>query len=203
LFIGYSGAIMPGSLLTYTIDKSIKNGAKSGLLISLGHVLLEFALVVLLLFGVGRYLASDYARMIIGLIGGIILIIYGFIMFYDIYRKKVNINFSSRTENSHQNLMAGGVLISIINPYFTFWWATIGLNLIIIADSTHGIPAVAVFYVGHILADVSWYTFVSALISKTTHFFNMKIYRTIIVILGLCIILFGIRFIFESIKFFY
>ena len=44
LLIGYSGAMMPGSLLTYTLDKSIKSGPKAGLIISIGHALLEFFL---------------------------------------------------------------------------------------------------------------------------------------------------------------
>ena len=32
MLIGYSGAIMPGSLLTYVVEKSIKTGAKAGIL---------------------------------------------------------------------------------------------------------------------------------------------------------------------------
>lgn len=41
LIIGYSGAVMPGSIFTYTVDKSLRNGAMSGLLVSLGHAFLE------------------------------------------------------------------------------------------------------------------------------------------------------------------
>lgn len=51
LLIGYSGAIMPGSMLTYTIDKSMRHGAKSGLLVSLGHSLIELFLVMFLFMG--------------------------------------------------------------------------------------------------------------------------------------------------------
>jgi threonine/homoserine/homoserine lactone efflux protein len=77
LIIGYSGALMPGSLLTYTIDKSIRNGAKAGLIISIGHALLELILVLLLLFGFGRYLGTELAKTIIGIAGGLVLSLFG------------------------------------------------------------------------------------------------------------------------------
>ncbi|MBK5263338.1 MAG: LysE family transporter [Peptostreptococcaceae bacterium] len=70
LIIGYSGAIMPGPMFTYTVDKSIRYGIKPGILVSLGHVFLELILVILIFAGVGKYLATDSAGVIIGLIGG-------------------------------------------------------------------------------------------------------------------------------------
>lgn len=72
--IGFSGAIMPGSLLTYTMEKSIKSGPRAGIAVSVGHALLELLLVILLFLGVGRYLQTPLAQVIIGTIGGIVLI---------------------------------------------------------------------------------------------------------------------------------
>jgi len=72
--IGFSGAMMPGSLLTYTIDKSMKSGPKAGVLVSLGHALLELALVILLFFGIGKYLETPVAQTIIGILGGAVLV---------------------------------------------------------------------------------------------------------------------------------
>ncbi len=47
LLIGYSGAVMPGSLLTFTIDRSLKyGGAGPAMLVPLGHVGVEALLVV-------------------------------------------------------------------------------------------------------------------------------------------------------------
>ncbi len=51
LLIGYSGAVMPGSLLTFTIDRSLKyGGAGPAMLVPLGHVGVEALLVVAIFF---------------------------------------------------------------------------------------------------------------------------------------------------------
>ena len=68
---------MPGSLLTYTLDKSVSSGAKAGLMISIGHALLELVLVLLIFLGIGKYLGTTLAQLIIGLLGGIVLVYFG------------------------------------------------------------------------------------------------------------------------------
>jgi threonine/homoserine/homoserine lactone efflux protein len=198
LLIGYSGALMPGSLLTYTIDKSIKKGATSGLLISIGHSIMELFLVLLMLFGLAKYLSTDLAKTIIGIIGGLILISLGISMIRDIIANKVNIDLEGKADNRTGNMIVGGAVISASNPYFIFWWATVGLGLIMSGYSSFGVLGVIVVYIGHILSDITWYCFISILISKTRVLFNLKIYKVLIVFLGLCLIGFGLRFLIES-----
>jgi threonine/homoserine/homoserine lactone efflux protein len=77
LLIGYSGSLMPGPLLTYTINQSIKVGVRAGVLIILGHALLELATVVVLFLGLGTFLSTNIAQIIIGIAGGIVLILFG------------------------------------------------------------------------------------------------------------------------------
>lgn len=200
LLIGYSGAVMPGSLLTYTIEKSMKSGAKAGLMISVGHALLELVLVVLLFLGVGSYLGTTHAKILIGLIGGIILVFSGFSMIKDTYSKKVTIDIKSVPGNKKGNVLIGGALISASNPYFIVWWAAVGLGLIMNAYNIFGLIGIAIFYLGHILSDITWYVFVSAIIGKTRNFINLKVHKIIITILGIGLIGFGISFIVSSIK---
>jgi threonine/homoserine/homoserine lactone efflux protein len=117
--IGFSGAVMPGSLLTYTIERSMKSGAKAGLLISLGHALLELLLVILLLLGVGKYLGTTVAQIIIGFTGGIMLLFFGFGMLRDVFKGKITANFKNTSDSRNGSMMLSGALISIANPYFT------------------------------------------------------------------------------------
>lgn len=49
--VGLSGAMMPDSLLTYTIRQSLSNGAKAGFIIVPGHTIPEFSLVTLIFWG--------------------------------------------------------------------------------------------------------------------------------------------------------
>lgn len=198
MLIGYSGAIMPGSLLTYTLDKSIKSGTKAGLMISIGHALLELVLVILIFLGIGKYLGTPLTQLIIGILGGIVLIFFGVSMVKDIYLGKVSIDLKNEPDGKYGNILIGGALISASNPYFIVWWAAVGLGLIMNAYNTFGLIGVILFYFGHIMSDITWYVFVSALISKTRSFINLKIYKIIISVLGISLIVFGASFLISS-----
>ena len=199
LIIGYSGAIMPGPMFTYTVDKSIRYGIKPGILVSLGHAFLELILVILIFAGVGKYLATDSASTIIGLIGGLILGFLGFNMLKDVYLNRISLETKIGENDRQGNMFLAGMVLSATNPAFIIWWSAIGMVLIMSAYRSFGITGVALFYVGHILADISWFTFVAALFSKTRHLINIKIYKTVIVLLALCLIGFAISFFTSSI----
>ncbi|MDP4092227.1 MAG: LysE family transporter [Bacillota bacterium] len=199
--IGYSGALMPGSLLTYTIDKSIKSGVKSGLLISLGHSVLEFFLVILLLFGIGKYLGTSAAKTAIGIVGGGFLSYLGIRMVRDAILNRLELNIEESHDTSgNKSLLLGGALISASNPYFIFWWAVVGLGLILNSYKSFGILGVLVFYIGHIFTDISWYTFISYIVAKTRKLINIRIYRVVIILLGGFMVFFGLSFLYGALK---
>lgn len=192
---------MPGSMFTYTVNKSMKYGTKSGLLVSLGHAILELILVVLIFAGAGKYLAADAAKTVIGLIGGIILGYLGFGMIKDVYQNKVSFDINGGSDGRQGNMLLAGAALSASNPYFIIWWSVVGLTLIMSSYNTLGIFGIAVFYLGHITSDITWFTFVAAIVSRTRHLINIKIYKIIIVILAACLIGFGISFLVSSIRF--
>ncbi|AZO95783.1 LysE family transporter [Iocasia frigidifontis] len=202
LIIGYSGAVMPGSMLTYTVDRSIRHGSKTGFFLSIGHALLELVLLILIFIGVGKYLATDLARLIIGLIGGIVLVYLGFEMLRDVYLNKVSLDIKDANNDRQENILLSGVILSVTNPYFIIWWSVVGLSLIMSSYNSFGIIGIIIFYIGHILSDISWFSFVSVIVSKTRHLISIKVYKIIIVILALCLIFFSVGFFFDSVKYF-
>ncbi len=119
--IGFSGAMMPGSLLTYTVEKSLKIGPKAGPLVSLGHALLELVLVILLFIGVGQYLETPLAQMIIGFLGGAVLIFFGGSMIRDAAKGKLQIDMKSASAAKSGGIILGSMLVSASNPYFAVW----------------------------------------------------------------------------------
>jgi len=201
LLIGYSGAMMPGSLFTYTVDRSIRHGTKTGLIVSLGHSLLELVLVILIFLGAGKYLSTDMARAVIGLIGGVVLGFLGFGMIKDVYLNKISLDTEDNKSTKQGNMFLAGAVLSATNPYFIIWWSAVGLTLIMNSYYAFGITGIAIFYIGHILADISWFTFVAALISKTRHLINIKAYKVIIVVLAVCLIGFGVTFFASGIRY--
>ena len=162
--------------------------------------MLEFILVVLLLLGFGKYLGTEMAQIIIGIIGGIVLGYLGIRMLKDVYSNKITIELQDNGKSKQGNLLLGGALVSASNPYFIFWWAAVGLSLVMTSYNAFGFLGVIVFYIGHILTDISWYTFVALLVSKTRAFIHLKVYRVIIIVLAIFIIGFGVSFMINSVK---
>jgi len=196
LTVGFSGAMMPGSLLTYTIQQSLKTGARAGVLISLGHAILELGIIFLIILGLGAVLQSDLAQAVIGLAGGALLIIMGIQMLQGALRNTVRIQTEdTNTKSKNYKLALSGALISAANPYFLLWWAVIGLGFIMQSYAALGTAGVAVYYFGHITADFIWYVSISALIGRTRHFIKEKPYRILIGALGGLLVYFGITFI--------
>lgn len=195
LIIAYSGSVMPGSLLAYTVERSLKKGAATGLLVSIGHAVLELLVVVFLMLGVAKFLDNAVMHKVVGAVGGSILLYIGAGMVRKSFGIKSLTEMAESNGKKHGNLVLGGFLLSASNPYFIIWWAAIGLRLVTEAYSSLGIRGAIAFYFGHILADISWYVLVSVMLSKTKSFISVKVYRSIILALGVSIILFGIRFI--------
>ncbi len=175
--IALSGAVMPGPLLTATISESARRGVSAGPLIMLGHGLLEAALVALLLLGLAPLLRGSFFISIVSLAGGIILLGLGIGMFRGL--PGLTLEAAAAGGRGSVPVPLKGVLLSLANPYWTVWWATIGLAWLLQAERV-GPAAVGVFFAGHIAGDFAWYTAVSIAVGKGRMLFSDRIYRGLI-----------------------
>lgn len=198
LLIAYSGAVMPGPLLTYNINQSMRVGVRSGLLLITGHAILELATIALLFLGLGAFLSTNSAQIVIGVAGGTLLIIFGAVMVKDVIQGKAKLGMQEKGKEKSGSLVINGIVISAMNPYFIIWWTVVGLGLMITAFNAYGIAGIAVFFAGHILADFSWYILISLLVSRTRKLINEKAYKIIVIILALVLVGFGVSFIMSA-----
>jgi threonine/homoserine/homoserine lactone efflux protein len=86
-----------------------------------------------------------------------------------------------------------GIVASISNPYWTIWWATIGLGYLLISRKL-GAAGVALFFAGHILADAVWYLFVGFAVSAGRRRFTDRAYRWIVGSCALFLFFFAFSF---------
>jgi threonine/homoserine/homoserine lactone efflux protein len=195
--VALSGAMMPGPLLTVTITESTKRGAWAGPLLMVGHSILEFVFILLILFGLGEILKQDKILSGIAFFGSAVLLWMGLGMIKSV--KTITLlgdeNKSTKKEKSSliKNPILAGIFVSLSNPYWTVWWLTIGLAYIFMSIK-FGIVGIAVFFVGHILADFAWYTFISTSITFGKKYFSDKIYKGVIGFCGVFLLLFSILF---------
>ena len=133
--VGLSGAMMPGPLLTVTIAESARRGFKAGPLIVLGHAILELALIIALLAGLSFYLKKPLVTTVISIVGGAFLLFMGLNMIKDVLQGRITLEGSENNAAKGVNMhpVMAGILVSVSNPFWIVWWATIilcGLFLI-------------------------------------------------------------------------
>ncbi len=91
-----------------------------------------------------------------------------------------------------------GALVSLSNPYWTLWWATIGVTLAI-QGLSYGPVGVAAFFVGHELADLAWYAAVIFAVSKGRHLLSDRVYRIVMAVLAAVLLVLGAQFLVSGI----
>lgn len=186
--IALSGALTPGPLLATVISESTDSGFKSGPLIILGHAILEIMMLFLILGGIVHFLKQQVLLKFIYLLGIFFLFYSGLKMLKNLSKISLELKSSPFKNN---NLILLGLTTSLANPYWTIWWLTIGLGLVLTAKKISPL-AVIIFFLGHILADFGWYGLVSFAIARGRRFISLKIYKAIILICALGIIGFAL-----------
>jgi len=196
--VALSGALMPGPLLTVTVGEAVRRGFWAGPLIIVGHALLELALVLLLLVGLGAWLHRPLILGTVGVLGAVMLAWMG-VMLLKASRHS-HLEFAAHNHSGLHPVLAG-VLMSVANPYWLIWWLTIGLGYVMFA-TRYGAPGVALFFVGHILADFAWYSLVAGAVAQGRRFLSDGIYRGFLAGCGLFLFAFGGYFGFQGVRFF-
>jgi len=194
--IALSGAMMPGPLLTATISESSQRGFIAGPLLILGHGMLEIILLVALVLGLAPILLRDDVFAVVALSGGAILLWMAVGMFRTLPSLTLSLNPGSVKRDS---LILNGVLLSVANPYWIIWWATIGFGYVIFSWR-YGMAGIVFFFTGHILADLAWYSAVSAAVGKGRHLFSDKIYRGIIGTCAAVLVIFACYFFYAGLQ---
>jgi len=205
--VALTGAMSPGPLLTYTIIKSIKThkrGYLTGLWVIAGHALLETGIIFLLLLGFSFVLMNTAVVKIIGVTGGLILTYFGFSILGSIYLGNIKTSFldERKIENNTrqgfqnkglENPVVGGILVSMSNPYWWVWWATIGFAFMVqFKISFRQWPQLLAFFLGHEAGDLAWYLLISFLAFFGLRHLNRKIYYGVLLVCGAFMILFGL-----------
>lgn len=182
--VGLSGAMTPGPMLTATIAESARRGFRAGPLMVLGHAILELVLILALLKGLSNFLTRESVTNVIAVLGGGFLLFMGFTMTRDGVQGRLSI--TNLEANGFRGIrfhpVVTGILLSLGNPYWVIWWATVGLNYITLAFK-NGPVGITAFYTGHIMADFLWYSAVSMAIAGGRRFFTQGVYNFI---LGAC-----------------
>lgn len=195
--VGLSGAMMPGPLLTLTLVATAERGFKAGPQMVLGHAILELSLLAALLAGAVNFLLRPASTTIIALAGGAFLIYLGFSMISDVWTGKLHAIDTPANGNGAgpvtMHPVISGLLVSVSNPFWTIWWATIGLSYLTLSLKS-GLIGVGAFFSGHILSDLLWYSLIALAVSKGKGLLSPRIYQGLLTGCGFFMLGMGVYF---------
>lgn len=191
VLISLSGVMAPGPVTAVTVGKG-NESPHAGAFISIGHGIVEFPLMIALFFGFKMIVNITFIQVAIGILGGLFLFLMGLGMLKDINAPQVK-----SKEDPHPPIVTG-IFLSLGNPYFLLWWATIGVSLIT-RSVGFGIFGFGIFAIVHWLCDFVWLYFLSALAYKGKSFFGKKFQKIVFGFCGAALIVFSFVFIRDAV----
>jgi threonine/homoserine/homoserine lactone efflux protein len=184
--IALSGALMPGPLLAVTIRHTSRQGFAAAPLLVLGHAVLEAALLCLLLYGMTEWIRGEAAVIAIALVGCAMLLRMAAGMAKEVRTIRFSADAGMAVGAEEGSPSGGwlrpvidGIVTSASNPYWSLWWATIGLGYLLLSRN-QGTVGILAFFSGHILADAAWYLFVGTAVSAGRGWFTDRVYRYVV-----------------------
>lgn len=200
--VSLSGVMSPGPISAMAFSEGTQQGVRAGPLISVGHALAELVLVAGLAVGLSRVLQQNLVAGLIGLLGGAFLLWMGVDLVRSAWRGEVTLNPQGGQAQgaARLGLVPAGLLLSVSNPFWLLWWATVGAANMI-AFLGYGLLGLATFYLSHVLMDFGWNSFLSLVGASGRQVMSEKVYRGILATCGVFLTAFGVYFVVAGIGF--
>lgn len=127
IMLGLTVALLIGPVFFTIIQTSIYRGFRSGVFLSFGVLLSDFTLIVLSYIGILGLLNSETNQVLIGLIGGALLIIFGIVTLTRKPSTKAKDTSKSLKINKPNPLtyIVKGYFMNIMNPFLLIFWITV------------------------------------------------------------------------------
>jgi threonine/homoserine/homoserine lactone efflux protein len=205
IFLSASGVLSPGPLFFANLIYGSRQGFRGGIKMASGHTIVELPIILMLSFGLfhfsGTSVAHNAILKFIGLLGGIAIIIFSILQIRSVViREKNNTspsNLIDRTKYSLSNKpILGGIIFSLLNPFFLVWWFTVGLKIVSDSIFLFGIVfgSLAVF-IFHIWMDYVWLGGTSFLAQRGISILDVRYYNIFLLGLSVLLVIFGLYWI--------
>lgn len=197
IFIGLTMAVMIGPAMFALLQTSIHRGTRSGVYLAIGIFLSDFLIVVMSYLGAAQLLNQGKKSLLVGLIGGTILIIYGIVTF----TKKVQIDDANSLLEQKKipgplTYLVKGFFLNFANPFVWFFWFTVMMGI----SGTYGseFSAVSSLFGGVLITIFSTDVLKVFIASRIKQYMTPKVLNLVNYIVGILLVIFGIILIIRS-----
>jgi len=187
-----SGVMMPGPMFAVTLAKSMKS-PWAGVLVSLGHAVVEVPIILLVYFGLAQFFQKDIVQLVLGVLGG------GMIVWMAVGLFRARRQMAREGKDTSYNAFVAGILMSGLNPFFLVWWVTVGTLLLMNFLEAVGSWGLPFFIVVHWLCDLVWLSLVSFTVYRTHSFWGERVQEWVFIVLSLALLYFGVWFIVKGV----
>ena len=201
--LGFTVAVMLGPAFFTLIQTSIHRGFKSGVLLSLGIFFSDLSLVVLCGLGASQVVYDPNRKMILGVVSGIILILFGAFTF----TRKVQI----ATDHTKVPIkvpkpftfIAKGFFLNFANPFIWIFW--IGVVGVVSSTYSEKLDSMLIFLIGTLGTILATDVIKSFVANKIKRILKPHFMTWLNRLVGISLIVFGVllmmRVLFDSVKF--
>ncbi len=202
IVLGLMISITIGPAFFAIIQTSIDRGFKSAIAVAIGVAVSDITLIFLCFLGAASimtYLDNELYKLFIGIVGGIVLIVFGTYTFL----KKPDIVKRRSSRNKTKRLKGPGIItnffkgyfLNIMNPFLIFFWVMSMSVVTSQAESGKLLNSVIVFFSGTIAVIFSIDLIKIIVGSKLKNILRPRIQLLINRIVGLTLAVFGIALI--------
>ena len=192
LFLGFFLSFMIGPVFFMLIQTSILKGARAAIVFDIGVILGDISFIVIAYYGSRHLLEKIKDDPRLFFVGGLILIIYGLITYFDKSNKKEaeETTITIPINNNYVKLLFKGFFLNFINIGVLGFW----LGLIVVIGPTLDMNPTHIFWyfttilASYFVTDLGKIFLAKKLKSKLTPMVIYKIKKT----MGILLIIFGV-----------
>jgi len=198
--VSLTGALSPGPLTTLAVREGVRRGFWAGPALAAGHGVIEGLLVVGLALGLNEFLDTDAVTASVALVGGAFLVYLGLRTLITAPRQELQIEDDGvpagagrgRTMSAEAatGLAVSGIAVSVTNPFWLAWWATIGAAYIVEALD-EGAIGVGTFYTAHFITDLGWLSLIAFVLASGRRLMSRVAYRLVLSGCGVFLLILG------------
>lgn len=206
--LGLTIAVILGSAFFSLIQTSISKGFRTAMFMAIGLSLSDITLILLSFFGISQLISGDKYRVVFGIMGGLILLIYGVFTF----RKKnafAEINETDMDEDKkYMKIKAPrpvlyvikGYFLSLFNPFVLIFW--MGIMGYMTAEYKSNTERLSVFFATTLITVFATDLLKCYLANQLKRFLKTSVLSFINHMVGIILFAFGVYLIIKTLIFF-
>ena len=188
--LGFTLAVMLGPAMFSLIQTSIHRGLYRGMLLAGGIFLSDLSLVWLCYFGAVQVIGNDRNYLMFGIIGGVILVIFGIVTFL----RKVQVTDDNNLINvkmpGPMTYVFKGFFLNFANPFVWLFW----VSVMVTVSSGYGSDSwsIRAFFIGCLFTILSTDIIKVIIANRLKRCLKPRILIMINHAVGIMLVLFGI-----------